>query len=364
MDKIILSPGPTQCKSEFLDVLSQPLMYHRCSDFHQIYDSCRAKLKKIVSLDSGEVILLTSSGTGAMEASVSNLCNPGDHVLVISIGHFGNRFIDICNQYNLNVSSLKYELGSSYDYEQVADFIANNQDLKAVFITHHETSSGVLNNLEPIGKLVSNLPDCMFVVDSISGLLAHPMQMSGWNIDCLLAGSQKGFLIPPGLAIAALSDKAIARLECVESCQYYFDFKRYLDMLDVSETPFTPCIPLIVALDKACDYLLDEVGLDNYCKHHKDLREYLEQKLQDRGLDVDFVDRQDRGNVLVAIKVKDGWNAKDIHDELDKQGYIVATGFGDLKPKMLRIGVIGYIDKDTIDKFLVSFDEVIKRLYG
>lgn len=364
MDKIILSPGPTQCKQELLDVLGQPLMYHRCSDFHQVYDDCRKKLKKIIGLNLGELILLTSSGTGAMEASVSNFCNQGDHVLVISIGHFGNRFIDICNNFKLNVSSLKYELGNTYDFEQVKTFIENNNDLKAVFITHHETSSGVLNQLQPVGELVSKLPGCLFVVDSISGLLAHPMEMSNWKIDCVLAGSQKGFLIPPGLAIAALSGKAIERLDHVNNCHYYFEFSRYLNMMDISETPFTPNIPLIIALDKACDYLIDQVGIEQYCNHHKDLRVYLESKLEERGLDVNFIDKNNKGNVLVAIKVKEGWNAKDIHDKLDDYGFIVATGFGELKPKMLRIGVIGYISKNTIDEFLKSFDKVIEELYG
>lgn len=178
MSKFILSPGPTQCKPEFLETLSQPIMYHRCSDFHSLYKKTCDNLRQIIHLDGGDIFLLTSSGTGVMEASVSNFFNAGDHVLVISVGHFGNRFIEICESYNLNVSALKYDIGQTYDYAQVEAFINENPDLKGVFITHHETSSGVLNNLEPVGKLVEGLDDCIFVVDSISGLLAHPMQMS------------------------------------------------------------------------------------------------------------------------------------------------------------------------------------------
>lgn len=177
MSKFILSPGPTQCKQEFMDTLSDPLIYHRCSDFHKVYESTRKYIRQIISLTGGEIFLLSASGTGAMEASVSNFCSEGDHVLVISVGNFGNRFAQICESFKLNVDTLTYPIGKSYDYEQVKSHIENNPDLKAVFVTHHETSSGVLNKLKPIGDLVANMDDCVFVVDSISGLLAHPMNM-------------------------------------------------------------------------------------------------------------------------------------------------------------------------------------------
>lgn len=178
MSKFILSPGPTQCKPEFLETLAQPIMYHRCSDFRALYEKTSDNLRRIIDLRDGDIFLITSSGTGVMEASVANLFNHNDHVLVVSVGHFGNRFIEICQAYGLNVDSLNYEIGSTYDLDQVKSFIDKNPDLKGVFVTHHETSSGVLNKLEPIGKLVAQLKDCVFVVDSISGLLAHPMHMS------------------------------------------------------------------------------------------------------------------------------------------------------------------------------------------
>lgn len=364
MAKFILSPGPTQCKPQFMDILSEPLIYHRCSDFHKLYDSTRNYLRQIINIDGGEIFLLASSGTGAMEASVANFCSPGDHVLVISVGNFGNRFAQICEAFNLNIDVLSYPIGKSYDLGQVSKFIKSNTDLKAVFLTHHETSSGVLNKIEPVGELVAELDDCVFIVDSISGLLAHPMEMSNWHIDCMLAASQKGFSIPPGLAIAALSDKALKLLDRSTSPRFYFDFRLYKNMLKIQETPFTPNISLIIAINKACKYILEDIGLDNYYAHHLDLRLYLEDQLRQRGFDVDFIQECDRGNVLVAVNVKPGWNAIDIHDALDENGYIVATGFGDLKPKMLRIAVIGDVAKDNLDHFLKVFDNTIEELYG
>lgn len=177
MNKFILAPGPTQCDEHFLKVLSQPVKYHRCQDFHMLYKETKDLLKKIVSCKNGEALLLTCSGTGAMEASVSNFFNPGDKVLVVNIGNFGNRFVELCNTYKLNTNVLKYPIGSSYNIEDVQKYLMSNPDVKGVFATHHETSSGVLNQLEPIGKLISQQENCIFIVDSISGLMVHPMNM-------------------------------------------------------------------------------------------------------------------------------------------------------------------------------------------
>lgn len=364
MDKFILAPGPTQCRPELLEVLSQPVMYHRCSDFRKIYRETREMLKEMMGLNDGQTLILTSSGTGSMEASVANFFNTQDKVLVISIGHFGHRFEEICKAYDLNVIMLDYPIGETYNYEEVKACIEANQDLKGVFITHHETSSGVLNQLAPIGKLIKDRPECLLIVDSISGFLAHPMQMSDWNIDCLLASSQKGFLIPPGIAVVGLSDKAIGALERGHLPRYYNDFRKYLAMLDIDETPFTPNISLILALNKACHYLLEDYGLENYYAHHYELRCYLADELTAMGLDTSVVKEENRGNVLVLVKLKDGMNAKVVHDILDERGFIIATGFGENKTKMLRIGVIGEVNKVDIDRFLETFKQVLEELYG
>ena len=363
MNKFILAPGPTQCRPELLQVLSEPVMYHRSSDFRKMYQETREQLASMMGLENGEVLILTTSGTGSMEASVANFFNIGDPVLVISIGHFGHRFQEICDTYGLDVTMLDYPIGETYDYQEVKMYIEHHPELKGVFITHHETSSGVLNDLKPVGELVSQLPECLFIVDSISGFLAHPMNMSDWHIDCLLASSQKGFLIPPGIAMAGLSQKAIQALNQGHLPRYYNDFRKYLGMLDINETPFTPNISLMAALHKACSYLMD-YGLENYYKHHYELRTYLAGELKQMGLDTEVVKEENRGNVLVLVRLKDGMNAKTVHDILDERGYIIATGFGENKTKMLRIGVIGEVSKEDIDRFLVTFKAVLEELYG
>lgn len=363
MDKFILAPGPTQCRQEFLDILSEPVMYHRSTDFRKMYQKTRRSLVKMMGLDDGEALILTSSGTGAMEAGVANFFSIHDPVLVISIGHFGHRFQEICTAYQLDVTMLDYPIGETYDYGEVKQYITTHPELKGVFITHHETSSGVLNQIAPIGELLKDLPDCLLIVDSISGFLVHPMEMSAWHVDCLLASSQKGFLIPPGLAIAGLSSKAIKALNRGSLPRYYNDFRKYLANLEVNETPFTPNVSLMRALEKACDYLLD-YGLEAYYQRHYELRCYLAEKLSTMGLDTNVVKEENRGNVLVLVKVGEGMDAKVIHDTLDERGFIIATGFGENKTKMLRIAVIGEINQADIDRFLVTFKEVLDDLYN
>lgn len=362
MDKFILAPGPTQCRQELLDVLSRPVMYHRCHDFRVLYEQTRNMLCQMMQLTQGESLVLTCSGTGAMEASVANFFSAGDEVLVISIGHFGHRFNEICEAYQLKVTMLDFPIGQTYNYEVVKEFIDTHPNLKGVFITHHETSSGVLNQLKPIGDLVKDRDDCLLIVDSISGFLVHPMCMDDWHVDCLLASSQKGFLIPPGLAIVGLSQKALKLVNRGRLPRYYNDFRKYLKMLSVNETPFTPNVSLMVALHEACHYLLD-IGLENYYAHHHNLRVYLADELSKLGFDVDFVKPEDRGDVLVLVKLKEGMNAKVVHDALDEHGFIVATGFLEYKTSMLRIGVIGDVTKEDIDRFLVTFKEVLNNLY-
>ena len=363
MNKFILSPGPTQCRPELLEELSKPVTYHRSEAFHAMYKNIRNKLKQMMALNDGEVIVLTSSGTGSMEASVSNFFSRHDDVLVISVGHFGQRFYDICQTYELNTHLLSYPIGQTYDYEEVKSYISNHPELKGVFITHHETSSGVVNDLKAVGDLVKDLPDCVYIVDSISGFLAHPMYMSDWHIDCLLSCSQKGFLIPPGLAIAALSNKALSHLNRGKLPRFYFDFRKYLNMIEINETPTTPNVSLMCALEKACDYIMD-YGLDAYYDYYHDLRVYLEAKLAALGMDTSVVKEEHKGNVLVLVRVKDDWNAKVIHDVLDERGYIVATGFNENKTKMLRVGVIGEVKKEDIDAFIVVLKDVLHELYG
>ncbi len=362
MDKFILSPGPTQCRQELLDELSKPVTYHRSVAFHEIYQDTRKKLANMMALNNGEVLLLTCSGTGSMEASVANFFNTNGEVLVISIGHFGQRFYEICQVYGLNTHLLSYPIGQTYDKKEVKEFINTHPQLKGVFITHHETSSGVVNDLEFVGQLVNELSECLLIVDSISGFLAHPMKMNEWHIDCLLSCSQKGFLIPPGLAVAALSDKALNALNRGHLPRYYNDFRKYINMLANNETPFTPNVSLICAMNKACDYIMN-YGLDAYYQYYHDLRVYLEEQLEAMGMDTHYVDDVNKGNVLALIKVKEGMDAKVIHDKLDDRGFIVATGFNENKTKMLRIGVIGEVTKADIDRFLTEFRNVLHELY-
>lgn len=363
MEKFILTPGPAEYKKELLGVFTKQVTYHRSYAFKEIYQSTRDQLQQMMHLDEGEIVLLTSSGTGAMEAGVTNFFSKGDKVVIISIGHFGHRFEEIAKAYGLDVIMLDYPLGETYDYDEVKKTIANEADLKGVFLTHHETSSGVCNAIKPIGELVKERKDCLLIVDSISGFLMHPLEMSAWNIDCVLACSQKGFLIPPGMSIAGISKKALAALDRGDLPRYYNDFRKYVGMMKIKETPFTPNISLIIALNESCKYL-NQIGLATFQKQHYDDRRYLENKLRELGYHVDAVEEQNKGNVLVLLQLKEGMNAKDVKKRLEEKGITVATGFGDYAINMLRIGVIGDVSRHHLDIFVATFKEVIKELYS
>ncbi|SHK34462.1 aspartate aminotransferase [Hathewaya proteolytica DSM 3090] len=367
MDKnqFILAPGPTECRQEFLNILSNRICHHRSYEFKEVFDKVRNQIKNIVNLNQeGEVIILTSSGTATMEASVCNFFRKNDEVLVISIGYFGNRFVDICKAYDLHVHVLQYKLGETYDKNEVKNFISSHPDLKGVFITHHETSSGVKNDIAYVGNLIKNMDNCLFIVDSISGLLVHPMDMEKYHVDCVLAGSQKGFLIPPGIAFACLSSKALKLMDRSDLPRFYLDFRKYLKSMEVSETPFTPNISLIFAMEKACHYICNTVGLENYYNHHYEFRSYLESRLKDIGFHTDFAQEENKGNVMVVIKLKEFMSSTMIHREIESMGINIARGMGENAEHLLRVGVIGDITKEHLDKFIIVFKTVIDRLYS
>ncbi|MDO5328992.1 MAG: aminotransferase class V-fold PLP-dependent enzyme [Coriobacteriia bacterium] len=361
-EKFILAPGPTQGDQKFVDLMSTPVIYHRCEDFHRIYTETCEYLRQIVGLDGGFAFPITCSGTGAMESSVANFFSPNDEVLVISVGNFGNRFYQICEAYNLNVTKLGYEACKSYDYNEVKDFVDSHPNLAGIIMTYHETSTGVLNKLKPIGDLIADRDDCVLVVDAISGMMVHPVKMTEWGVDCVLGCSQKGFLIPPGLATVALSDKAINLLDRSTSTRFYFDYRKVLKRYEEQETPFTPNTTLIYVMHEVLDYLVNEYGMDNYYAHHKELCDYLREQINARGYDTSIVSPEDRGNFLVVFELGGGMSAPAVKKELDRRGWIVATGFGDFKPTHLRVGVVGGITREDIDAFLAELDRVVDEI--
>lgn len=336
--KKLFTPGPTNILPEVREELSKDIFHHRMSDYKTLLYEVTEKLKKVYKTKE-DVIILTSSGTGSMESSVVNFFNKGDTILVINTGFFGDRFIEISREFDLNVIELKYEWGNTYEYEEVKECLIKNDNIKGVFATHHETSTGVVNNIEKLGNLIKDF-NALLIVDCISGLVVHEFEFDKWNVDCALSGSQKGFLLPPGLSFVALSKKAKKMMKDATLPKYYWNYEKYLKYYEIGQNPYTPSISLVKALNVSLEYLLSK-GLTIIQDEKKSLRGYLEKELVNMGFTLFIEDESIRGNTLVPV-INDKINIDNLVKELDKSYNIqIARGQGIYKDKMLRIGLIG-----------------------
>lgn len=356
--KVLLTPGPTNIPENLLGVLGTDIVHHRKVDFHNVMKELNENLKTIFKTKEN-VYVLTSSGTGAMEAAVVNYFSKGEKVLVINTGYFGDRFRKIAGIYGLEPVNLEYEFGESYKLEDIKKALAENPGIKGIFMTHSETSTGVLNNVKAVGELTKDT-DILLVVDTISGLVANDFDFDGWNVDVAVAGSQKAFLIPPGLAFLAMSQKARKAVEKSDIPKYYFDIKLAEKALEgKSETPFTPAIGLIIAANVSCRTIAEK-GVENIVKEKYELRKYIEQKLSELEFKILVKEEENRSNTLISV-VKDGIKIKNVIKSLEERGYTVTGGKGDFEDSLMRVGILGEFSKEDIDKFLVVLREELAK---
>ena len=356
--KVLLTPGPTNIPENLLGVLGTDIVHHRKVDFHNVMKELNENLKKIFKTREN-VYVLTSSGTGAMEAAVVNYFSKGEKVLVINTGYFGDRFRKIAGIYGLEPVNLEYEFGESYKLEDVKKVLAENPDIKGIFMTHSETSTGVLNNVKAVGELTKDT-DMLLIVDTISGLVANDFDFDGWNVDVAVAGSQKAFLIPPGLAFLTMSKKARQAAERSDIPKYYFDIKQAEKALEgKNETPFTPAIGLIIAANVSCGIITGK-GVENIVKEKYELRKYIEEKLSELDFKILVKEEENRSNTLISV-VKDGIKIKNVIRSLEDRGYTVTGGKGDFEDSLMRVGILGEFSKEDIDKFLVVLREELAK---
>lgn len=358
MSKLLITPGPTNVPEEIREIMGMDLIHHRAEDFHNMIIRMGDSLKKIFETKH-RVMTLTASGTGGMEAAVVNLFSTGDKVVVINVGNFGRRFVEICETYHLEVIELEYEWGTTYDLDQVKQVLAEEDDVKGLFVQYSETSTGVLNNLKELGKLTAGT-ETLLVADCISGMVVNEFKFDEWGIDCAIAGSQKGFLLPPGLAFIALSKRAEKAMYNSNLPKYYFDLKKAIRFLrEKHETPFTPAIPIMIAAEKACNMLLEQ-GLEEIQAYHTDLRMYVEKRVKELGFKL-FVKNPDaRGNTLVTVTREDDVDLNKLKNDIDaKYDITLAGGQGDYAGKILRIGCLGKLTKADFDKLFSHMEEFL-----
>jgi len=353
----LLSPGPTPVPETVLSAAAEPIIHHRTSEFSDIFMETVEGLKYVFQTDQ-DVFVLTSSGTGAMEAAVSSTFCQGDKVITISGGKFGERWGQICRCHGLEVNEVTLEWGEPFTKEQLADELKANPGTKAVLATLSETSSGTVYDIQGYGEILAQ-SDAILIVDGISGLGATPCPMDEWKVDIMVAGSQKSFMIPPGLAYLSFSPKAWDLVEKSTLPSFYFDVRKYKKNLKKRTTPYTPAISLIIQQKKSLD-IIKSLGLEGLFEHHRILADACRAGI--KGLGLELLSKIP-GNILTAVKVPgmiDG--LKLVKTMQGKYMAYIAGGQDPYKGKMFRIAHLGYMGGFDIIIALTALEMTLSEL--
>jgi aspartate aminotransferase-like enzyme len=339
--RYLLTPGPTPVPPEVLAALAQPVIHHRGPDFKRAYGRCLERLREICRTDS-DVLLFTASGTGAFESAVANLVAPGTRVVAVSAGNFGERWLKMAEAYRADVVPLRYAWGETPQPDDLRETLESAGGADAVFLVHSETSTGVVADVQALTE-VAKAAGATVVVDAVSSLGAVPLETDAWGIDVLVSGSQKALMTPPGLSFAAV---APAALELARSCptpRYVFDWERTRAAQAKLDAPFTPAVPLVLALDIALGLILEE-GLEAAFERHARLGRACRAGVKAMGLEL-FSPDEDRSAVVTAIRAPEGLDVAEFLLRLrDVHGVQLVGGQGELKGKIFRIGHIGWFD--------------------
>jgi aspartate aminotransferase-like enzyme len=353
----LLSPGPTPVPETVLAVASEPIIHHRTPEFSAIFMEVSEGLKYVFETKN-DVYILTSSGTGAMEMAVTSTFCPGDKVITINGGKFGERWGQICRAYGLDVKEVVLQWGEPYTKEQLAAELKANPKAKAVFATLSETSSGTVYDIQGYGEIVAKT-DAILVVDGISGLGATPCPVDNWKVDIMVAGSQKSFMIPPGLAYISFSPKAWKLVEKSTLPKFYFDVKKCKSNLQKQTTPYTPAISLVIQQKKSLD-IIKAMGLERLFEHHRILGDSTRAGIKALGLELLS---KSPGNILTAVKVPGGIDGvKLVKTMQGKYMAYIAGGQEPYKGKIFRIAHLGYMGGFDIITALTALEMTLMDL--
>lgn len=352
LKKKIFTPGPTQVHPEVLKSVISNFTYHRSSEFSEFYKHLIVKLKDVY-FTSGFINVLTTSGTGAMEAAVVNFCRKDSNVLYINQGRFGARWGEICRAFGIKASEITIPPGETAELIHLKKF--NLKQFDAVFLTHSETSTATLTDISTITDYIKTESDALVIVDSISSIGTIEFRMDEWNIDIAVSASQKGFMSPPGLAVIAYSEKAYERMLANNMPRYFFNLENELKSLEKYFTNWTPAIGIMYGLDKACDILISE-GIENKWKMSAKIAELFRNECISNGFGI-FSNHPVDSLTAVTIpgNIPTGKLIKVIKE---KYGVQLANGQNELKDKIFRVSHMGDINlEDTAELLKIIFHE-------
>jgi aspartate aminotransferase-like enzyme len=350
----LMTPGPAPVPEDVLLELARPVIHHRSAEAKEVIIEVTAGLKEVFQTQN-DVMILTASGTGAMEAAAVNTVPPGGKALVLSAGYFSARWGNICKAYGINAVMLDTEWGQPVDPATVEEALRQHPDTVCVMGTLSETSTGTGHPVEAIGKVVAKT-DAVFAVDGISGVGAMECRTDQWGVDLLCVGSQKALMLPPGLAFISVSPKAWAKIDAFEARSFYFNLKSARKKAKEFDTPFTPAHTLILGLRQSLARIKEE-GLENVLERHRRMSEMCQAGIKALGLEL-FSSRPAEG--LTAFRVPDGLKDSDIRNPLSEKFGITTVGGQDkLKGKIVRVGHMGYMDELDVIGGLAALELVL-----
>ncbi len=351
-------PGPTPLPSEVLQTLSRQMINHRGPEFGQMLNGVIANLKRLFQTKN-DVFLLTGSGTGGLEAAIVNTLSPGDKVLSVSVGVFGERFAAIAEQFGAEVIPLRFEWGKAADADAVRQALQAEPKIKAVLVTHNETSTGVTNDLASISSVVKKF-DKLLLVDAISSLGSINLPVDEWQLDVAVTGSQKGWMAPPGLAMVSVSQEAWQANAQAKMPRFYWDFASAKRYLEIKQTPWTPAVTTVFALSVSLEMMLRE-GLPNIIARHARVAKAARDGIKSLGLSL-FAEEGYASNTVTAIAASDGLDTKKMLQILREEHQIMlAGGQQRLDGKIFRIGHLGWVTEDDIKKVISALKVVLPQ---
>jgi aspartate aminotransferase-like enzyme len=351
-------PGPTPCPKEVLQAMSRQMINHRGPQFTQLLNDVTAKLKELFQTKA-DVFLLTGSGTGGLEAAIVNTLSPGDKVLSVSIGVFGERFASIAQQFGAEVVPLKFEWGKAADADAVSQALKNEPKIKAVLVTHNETSTGVTNDLEAISSVVKQ-SDKLLLVDAISSMGSINLPVDDWHSDVVVTASQKGWMVPPALAMVSVSQEAWQAHAKAKMPRFYWDFTKAKNYLEKGETPWTPAVSVVFGFAVALDMMLKE-GLSNIFARHARVAQVARDGVKSLGLSL-FADERYASNTVTAVAASKGLDTKKMNRILREEHQVILSGGQQkLDGKIFRIGHLGWVNEDDVKEVISKIKIVLPQ---
>lgn len=356
-------PGPTPCPDEVLQAMTKQMINHRGKEFGALVRQITQQLKGVFQT-KGDVLILTGSGTGGMEAAIVNTLSPGDKVLSVSIGDFGDRFANIARQFGAEVKKLDFEWGTPADPETLRKTLKSDAGTKAVLVTHNETSTGITNDLAAISAVVKEF-DLLLIVDGVSSISSINLPVDDWRIDVAVSASQKGWMAPPGLAMVSMSQKAWQAYEKARMPRFYWDLGKAKKFLEEkgNQTPWTPAVSTFYAMAVALD-MLERETLPKVFARHARVGKATREGIRSLGLPL-FAKETHASNTVTAVKGPEGVDLKKLLQVLREDHRIVlAGGQSKLDGNIFRIGHMGWVTEADIGQIMAALKTALPRARG